>query len=54
MKEIAINRLWTEKEYKEGGKVVGDSAYQLVFAKLLYYIATLCNMLTALFVTNNQ
>ena len=25
MQEIAINRLWTEKEYKDGGKVVGDS-----------------------------
>ena len=35
MKEIAINRLWTEKEYKEGGKVVGDLADRLVFAKIV-------------------
>ena len=35
MQEIAINRLWTEKEYKEGGKVVGDLADRLVFAKIV-------------------
>ena len=36
MQEIAINRLWTEKEYKEGGKVVSDLlADRLVFAKIV-------------------
>ena len=56
MQEIAINRLWTEKEYKEGGKVVSDLlANRLVFAKIVvlhgHVFSYICNMLIALLET---